>query len=92
MTETSAKTNENVNETFSQIFDAVKNAQTLAGPVSVLNSSCLKKLKVQHKAGWVKMKKAGKTAKKRYVIITDSGLRYYAEQPVHFVVNVMTLF
>jgi hypothetical protein len=51
------------------MVDTVKKVQYIAGPV-------------KHKTGWVKMKAAKSAYKKRYLIMTHSGLRYYDKEPV----------
>eukprot|EP01119_Soliformovum_irregulare_P003790 TRINITY_DN1485_c0_g1_i3.p1 TRINITY_DN1485_c0_g1~~TRINITY_DN1485_c0_g1_i3.p1 ORF type:complete len:799 (-),score=283.12 TRINITY_DN1485_c0_g1_i3:25-2421(-) len=66
--ETSAKTGDNVNDAFSNIVQSINAIQFMAGPV-------------QHKQGWMRIKKKGGQSQKRYLLMTDSGLRYYSEQP-----------
>eukprot|EP01114_Cavostelium_apophysatum_P013891 TRINITY_DN3466_c0_g1_i1.p1 TRINITY_DN3466_c0_g1~~TRINITY_DN3466_c0_g1_i1.p1 ORF type:complete len:862 (+),score=271.54 TRINITY_DN3466_c0_g1_i1:255-2588(+) len=68
LVEVSSKNGENVAEAFNTLYESIKQVQFMTGPV-------------QHKSGWLKMKKAGEQPKRRYIIITDSGLRYYSDPP-----------
>jgi hypothetical protein len=76
--EISSKTGDKIAEAVQEMVDTVKKVQSISSPIN-------------QKTGWLRIKKIPKTGgysstKKRFVVATESGIRYYKEEPVltHF--------
>mmetsp|Transcript_13530 Transcript_13530/g.18710 ORF Transcript_13530/g.18710 Transcript_13530/m.18710 type:complete len:849 (-) Transcript_13530:52-2598(-) len=66
--EVSSKTGQGLNESIDAMVQSIKKIQFISGPV-------------QHKSGWIKLRVGTQGLKKRFVFLTDSGLRYYSQEP-----------
>lgn len=67
--ETSARTRDGIQSAFSSMANAVVKVNLISGPIT-------------HKTGWLRMRTSNqKQYKRRYFVMTDSGLRYYKEEP-----------